>query len=311
MLTTSCESSSTCKRLTIDQTSEPRQPFPPRPISAPSGSTEVLMFNFSELERVNPIGSRAGGTVYSAVHKPTGRLYALKVLYGYHEDSVRLQIIREGQIFHDVDNPNVVKCYDMFDHNGDIQVLLEFMDGGSLKGKHIHNEKALSDLTRQILAGLVHLHGRHVVHRDIKPSNLLINSRHEVKIADFVGRVLAKTMDPCNSSVANTAYMCPERIDTDINHGKFDPYAGDIWSLGVCILELYMGRYPFYVVGGQKGDFASLTWAICRSQPPEAPPTASGEFRHFIACCLQRDPNKRLSAVQLLQHSFISGNGGG
>lgn len=268
------------------------------------------MINFSELERVNRIRSRAGGTVYKAVHKPTGRLYALKVLDGYHEDSVRLQIIREGQIFYDVDNPNVVKCYDMFDHNGDIQVLLEFMDGGSLEGKHVANEKAVSDLARQILTGLAYLHRRRIVHRDIKPSNLLINNRNQVKIADFgVSRILAQTMDPCNSSVGTIAYMSPERINTDLNQGKYDAYAGDIWSLGVSILEFYMGRFPFNV--HRAGDWASLMWAICMSQPPEAPPTASREFRHFIACCLQREPNKRMSAAQLLQHPFISGNGGG
>ncbi|KAL6134907.1 hypothetical protein ACLB2K_067135 [Fragaria x ananassa] len=285
-------------------------PLPPGPSSAPSGSGAV-MINFNDLDRANRIGSGAGGTVYKVIHKPTGRVYALKVIYGTHDESARHQICREIEILRDVDNPNVVKCHDMFDHNGEIQVLLEFMDGGSLEGKHISNEKTLSDLTRQILTGLAYLHRRHIVHRDIKPSNLLINARNQVKIADFgVSRVLAQTMDPCNSSVGTIAYMSPERINTDLNQGKYDGYAGDIWSLGVSILEFYMGRFPFNVARAQ-GDWASLMWAICMSQPPEAPPTASREFRHFIACCLQREPNRRMTAAQLLQHPFISGNGGG
>jgi mitogen-activated protein kinase kinase 4/5 len=198
----------------------------------------------------------------------------------------------------------------MFDHNGEIQVLLEFMDNGSLEGTHINHEAYLSDVARQILNGIAYLHKRKIVHRDIKPSNLLINSKKNVKIADFgVSRILAQTMDPCNSSVGTIAYMSPERINTDLNQGLYDGYAGDIWSLGVSILEFYLGRFPFGVE--RQGDWASLMCAICMSQPPEAPASASREFRNFIACCLQREPSRRWTANQLLQHPFIVRRGGG
>ncbi|KAL6134909.1 hypothetical protein ACLB2K_067137 [Fragaria x ananassa] len=318
-LTRSCRSSSARniihpvrhgKSFSMDQF-----PIPQHLPSVPSFALPVpesLLVNFSDLERDNkPIRSEAGGTIYKAVHKPTGRLYSMKVIYNDIEDSVWRQIFDEFQILRQVANPNLVKCYDMFDHNGKICVLLEYMNGGSLKGKHIHNEKALSDLARQILSGLAYLHRRRVAHRDIKPANLLINTRNEVKIADFVGRVLAQTMDPCNSCVGNIAYMCPERINTDLNQGQFNAYAGDIWSFGMSILEVYVGRYPFPVDRYQKGHWSSLLWVISMCQPPEAPPTSSTELRDFIACCLQREPQKRNSAAQLLQHPFISGNGGG
>ncbi|KAL1538016.1 Dual specificity mitogen-activated protein kinase kinase 4 [Salvia divinorum] len=282
----------------------------PLPLPPPSAS-----LNYSDLDRLSRIGSGAGGTVYKVLHRPSGAVYALKVIYGNHEDAVRNQMRREIQILRDVDHPNVVKCHNLFDHGGEIQVLLEFMDKGSLESTHIPSEQPLSDLSRHVLAGLAYLHRRKIVHRDIKPSNLLINSRRLVKIADFgVSRVLAQTMDPCNSSVGTIAYMSPERINTDLNHGQYDGYAGDIWSLGVSILEFYLGKFPFAV--GRQGDWASLMWAICMSQPPEAPPSASREFRDFISCCLQRDPAKRLSAAQLLKHPFIAqhaspGGGGG
>ncbi|KAI3789889.1 hypothetical protein L2E82_02694 [Cichorium intybus] len=289
-------------------------PLPLPPSSAPSSTTSQLIsnskqqpFNISELDRMNRIGSGSGGTVYKVVHRPTGRLFALKVIYGNHEDDVRRQICREIEILRDVDNLNIVKCHDMFDHGGEIQVLLEYMDGGSLEGTHISHEASLADLTRQVLSGIYYLHRRKIVHRDIKPSNLLINSKKQVKIADFgVSRILAQTMDPCNSSVGTIAYMSPERINTDLNHGKYDGYAGDIWSLGVSILEFYLGRFPFAV--GRQGDWASLMCAICMSQPPEAPATASREFRDFVSCCLQRDPAKRWTAAQLLRHPFVYGS---
>ncbi|KAJ9537645.1 hypothetical protein OSB04_030378 [Centaurea solstitialis] len=287
-------------------------PLPLPPSSAPPTSTSQLQsnskpqsFNLSELDRLNRIGSGSGGTVYKVLHRRSGRLFALKVIYGNHENDVRRQICREIEILRDVDNLNIVKCHDMFDHGGEIQVLLEYMDGGSLEGTHISNEASLADLTRQVLAGIYYLHRRKIVHRDIKPSNLLINSKKQVKIADFgVSRILAQTMDPCNSSVGTIAYMSPERINTDLNHGKYDGFAGDIWSLGVSILEFYLGRFPFAV--GRQGDWASLMCAICMSQPPEAPETASREFREFVSCCLQRDPARRWTAVQLLRHPFVS-----
>ncbi|CAF1705252.1 unnamed protein product [Brassica oleracea] len=282
----------------------------PLPLPPPSSSSSSAAKSLSELENVSRIGSGTGGTVYKVIHRPTLRIFALKVIYGHHEDNVRYQICREIEILRSVDHPNVVKCHDMFELAGEVHVLLEFMDNGSLEGARVCQEDELADLTRQILSGLAYLHGRKIVHRDIKPSNLLINSANNVKIADFgVSRILAQTMDPCNSSVGTVAYMSPERIDSDQNDGRYDGCAGDIWSLGVSILEFYLGRFPFVV--SREGDWASLMCAICMNQPPEAPATASEEFRHFISCCLQSDPPKRWSAKQLLQHPFILKSTGG
>lgn len=286
-------------------------PLPLPPSSAPSTSNRIHFpagppIQFSQLDRLSRIGSGNGGTVYKVLHRPSGQVYALKVISGHHEETILRQICREIEILREVDHPNVVKCHDMLDHAGEIQVLLEYMDGRSLEGTHIHHEPALADLTRQILAGLHYLHRRKIVHRDIKPANLLINSLKQVKIADFgVSKILAQTLDPnCSSSVGTIAYMSPERINTDLNDGRYDGRAGDIWSLGVSILEFYLGRFPFTV--GRQGDWASLMCAICMSDPPEAPPTASLDFRNFIACCLQTDPTRRWSAAQLLRHPFIT-----
>ncbi|KAK3159307.1 hypothetical protein QOZ80_2AG0148430 [Eleusine coracana subsp. coracana] len=279
---------------------------PTPPTSA--GSAPPAPPPLSELERVRRIGSGAGGTVWMVRHRPTGRAYALKVLYGNHDDAVRRQITREIAILRTAEHPAVVRCHGMYEQAGELQILLEYMDGGSLEGHRIADEAFLAHVARQVLSGIAYLHRRHIVHRDIKPSNLLIDSGRRVKIADFgVGRILNQTMDPCNSSVGTIAYMSPERINTDLNDGAYDGYAGDIWSFGLSILEFYLGRFPLGENLGKQGDWAALMVAICYSDAPQPPHTASPDFRNFISLCLQKNPARRPSAMRLLQHPFVAG----
>ncbi|GJZ84403.1 mitogen-activated protein kinase kinase 5-like protein [Tanacetum coccineum] len=92
---------------------------------------------------------------------------------------------------------------------------------------------------------------------------------------------------------------------TDINKGKYDGCAGDIWSVGVSILEFYIGKFPFPV--RRKESWAGLMYEICMTDPPQAPSTASTEFQDFVRCCLQIDPARRWTAAQLLRHPFVTG----
>ncbi|KAG6522805.1 mitogen-activated protein kinase kinase 5-like [Zingiber officinale] len=283
-------------------------PLPlPLPLPPPSSASSPVPA-LDDLDRVSRAGSGAGGTVWKTRHRPTNRLYALKVIHGHHDEDIRRQICREIDILRAVDSRFVVRCHGFYDRGGEIQILLEYMDGGSLEGRRFADESKLAGVARQVLSGLAYLHRRRIVHRDIKPSNLLVNGRGEVKIADFgVGRILAGTIEPCNSSVGTIAYMSPERINTDLNEGFYDGRAGDIWSFGASILEFYLGRFPFgEEQTGRQGDWASLMVAICYAPLPAPPSTASPELRSFIASCLQREPGRRLTAEQLLRHPFVT-----
>ncbi|KAI3690004.1 hypothetical protein L2E82_47978 [Cichorium intybus] len=136
------------------------------------------------------------------------------------------------------------RCHDVFDINGEIQVLFEYIDNGSLQVTHLSSESSLADITRQILSGLFYLHRHKIAHRHIKPLKVLINSKNHVKILiSEVTGISELTTHPCNYSVGKIAYMSPKRINTDLNHRKEDGYAGDIWSMGVSTLELYTGFY--------------------------------------------------------------------
>ena len=186
---------------------------------------------------------------------------------------------------------------------------MEYMDLGSLdtllKKNTTLSEATLAHVSRQVLNGLHYLHSHKIIHRDIKPSNLLVNKNMEVKIADFgVSKIMCRTLDACNSYVGTCAYMSPERFDPETYGGNYNGYAGDIWSLGLTLLELYLGHFPF-LPRGQRPDWATLMFAICFGEPPTLPEDASEEFRSFVQSCLQKESSKRWTAAQLLTHPFV------
>ncbi|KAH0850000.1 LOW QUALITY PROTEIN: hypothetical protein HID58_095878, partial [Brassica napus] len=256
-------------------------PLPLPPTSG--GSTTSEPKSYSDLVRGNRIGSGAGGTVYKVVHRPTSR-----ILNGNHDDTVRGHICREIKILRDVNHPNVVKCHEMFDHNGEIQVLMSRTSSTYL---------TISSDTKR----LGYLHARpSIVHRDIKPSNLLINSDNNVKIADFgVSRVLAQTLSPF--LFGTIAYMSPERINTDLIRGCMMVVLVIFGASVLVFLSFFLGRFPF---NARWIGLVLCVPFVCLSRLKLLPRRPS-EFRHFVSCCLQREPARRQTAVQLLQHPFV------
>lgn len=301
-------------RLPLPETFDRRPCFnPPLPptatTTASSGSGTAVAY--SDLEKINVLGHGNGGTVYRVRHKRTSKLYALKVVHADTDSTIRRQIFREMEILRRTDSPHIVRCYGIFEKpSGDVEILMEYMGAGSLDtllhAKGTFSEDQLARVARQILKGLSYLHALKIVHRDIKPSNLLVNANMEVKIADFgVSKIMCRSLDSCNSYVGTCAYMSPERFDPDSCGGNYNVYAGDIWSLGLTLLELYVGHFPF-LPAGQRPDWATLMCAICFGDRPSLPDGSSEDFRSFIECCLQKESSKRWTASQLLTHPFLS-----
>lgn len=281
--------------------------------------------NLYELEKLAVLGHGNGGTVYKVCHKKTSAIYALKVLrFDDHLSaaSTRQQAASEAEILKLVDSPFVIRCHGVLhkghtdrDNGGDdLCFVLEHMAGGSL-----HDflrtcprlpELTISSIAKRVLDGLHYLHGNQIVHRDIKPSNLLINEKGEVKIADFgVSHhvVVGVPFEPYDHSYMGTcAYMSPERFDPERWGGDgVDEFAGDVWSLGIVLLQCYMGRFPL-TGPGKKPDWATLMCVICFGEAvEEVPETSSLEFRSFLGRCLEKDWRKRATVAELLEHPFL------
>ncbi|XP_062118099.1 mitogen-activated protein kinase kinase 9-like [Humulus lupulus] len=299
-------------RLPLPEISDrrPRFPLPLPPAAESNRSSSSSNASAADLEKIQVLGRGNGGTVYKVRHKKTSAIYALKIIHGDSDSNVRRQLFREMEILRRTDSPHVVRCHEIFEKpSGDFGILMEYMDSGTLesvaKSEGTFSESKLADVARKVLDGLNYLHSHKIIHRDIKPANLLVNSKMEVKIADFgVSKIMCRTLDACNSYVGTCAYMSPERFDPETYGGNYDGYAGDIWSLGLTLMELYMGHFPL-LPAGQRPDWATLMCAICFGEPPALPEGVSDEFRSFVECCLQKESSKRWSAAKLLGHPFI------
>ncbi|KAK7364141.1 hypothetical protein VNO80_12570 [Phaseolus coccineus] len=292
-------------RLPLLDLSERRSIFPLPATTTKSVSDNAI--NIGDLEKLLILGHGNGGMVYKVCHKDTSATYALKIIRSnVHRALSEVSILR-----HATDCPYVVGFHGSFENsNGEMAILMEYMDNGSLETALATNgtfsEERLVVVARDILNGLAYLHARNIIHRDIKPANILVNTKGEVKIADFgVSKVVSHTFEMCNSYVGTNAYMSPERFNPDAYGGSYDGFAGDVWSFGLTLFELYVGHLPF-LEGGERLNWATLVCAICFNEPPSLPETASVEFRNFMACCLKKEPSERWTTTQLLTHPFIS-----
>ncbi|KAG1939763.1 dual specificity mitogen-activated protein kinase kinase [Pimephales promelas] len=157
--------------------------------------------------------------------------------------AIRNQIIRELQVLHECNSPYIVGFYGAFYSDGEISICMEHMDGGSLdqvlKEARRIPEEILGKVSIAVLRGLAYLREKHqIMHRDVKPSNILVNSRGEIKLCDFgVSGQLIDSM--ANSFVGTRSYMSPERLQ-----GTHYSVQSDVWSMGLSLVELAIGRYP-------------------------------------------------------------------
>ncbi|KAJ0989932.1 hypothetical protein J5N97_008288 [Dioscorea zingiberensis] len=291
-------------------------PLPELHLHFPPPSLLPLV-TLSNIEKLCVIGHGTDGTVYKAQDTHTHSLYALKVLrlgLDFSDDDGALhRAAREVDIQKRLDSQYVVRCYGVLAGEDDkLAFLMEYMDGGSLEDvlrarRRPLPEELIAGVARRVLEGLCYLHENGVVHRDIKPANLLINGDGEVKIADFGASRVVVTGDVWEPCEGTCAYMSPERMDSEGFGGGGDGGGcpGDVWALGVVLLECRVGRFPL-VAAGEQPNWATLMCAACFGEPtPEVPEAASAEFRSFVGRCLEKDWRRRGSARELLSHPFV------
>ncbi|KAL5334188.1 kinase-like domain-containing protein [Aspergillus crustosus] len=262
-----------------------------------------------DLVTLKELGAGNGGTVSKVMHASTKVVMARKIIRVDAKENVRKQILRELQVGHDCNSPNIVTFYGAFQNEArDIVLCMEYMDCGSLdrisKDFGPIRVDVLGKITESILAGLVYLYEAHrIMHRDIKPSNVLVNSRGNIKLCDF--GVATETVNSiADTFVGTSTYMAPERIQ-----GGAYTVRSDVWSVGLTVMELAVGRFPFDTNETSAGDRASagpmgildLLQQIVHEPAPKLPRSDAFPpvLHEFVAKCLLKKSGERPTPLEL------------
>lgn len=249
------------------------------------------------LQDLTKIDEGSTCTVYHAEFQ--GKLIAVKEML--LTDKTEKVLIDETRLMSTMHDPHIIEFYDAYRDGDKLWILMELMDGGSLTNIATFcdcQEPHIAFFAKEILLALKYLRSQNKIHRDIKTDNALLTSDGHVKIADFGYTVqLSEHNDKRRSIVGTPYWMAPELIQaTPYN------YSVDIWSLGILCRELAEGEPPYVSEPPMKALFLIVSKGIPEiSNKKERSP----EFLDFLSKCLERDPEKRPTAAELLEHPFI------
>ena len=199
-------------------------------------------------EIIRNIGEGGMANVYLALDTILDRKVAVKILRGdlaTDEKFVR-KFQREASAASTLDHPNIVGIYDVGEDEGNYYIVMEYIEGQTLKSL-IKRRGSLTlpeviDIMSQLTSGIAHAHEKGIIHRDIKPQNILILDDGLVKIADFgIAQALnSNELTQTNSVMGSVHYLPPEQAN-----GTGSTFKSDIYSLGILMFELLIGKVPF------------------------------------------------------------------
>ncbi|XP_005156929.1 STE20-like serine/threonine-protein kinase isoform X2 [Danio rerio] len=259
-------------------------------------------------EIVGELGDGAFGKVYKAQNKQTGILAAAKVIDTKTEEELEDYMV-EIDILASCDHQYIVKLLDAFYYESKLWILIEFCAGGAVDAVMLELERPLTEpqirvVCKQSLEALVYLHENKIIHRDLKAGNILFTSDGNIKLADFgVSAKNTKTLQRRDSFIGTPYWMAPEVVMCETSKDRPYDYKADIWSLGVTLIELAQIEPPNHEMNPMR-----VLLKIAKSEPPTlaSPSRWSPEFSDFLRKALDKNVDNRWSALQLLQHPFVS-----
>ncbi|GAB6023358.1 Cyclin-dependent kinase-like 4, variant 2 [Chamberlinius hualienensis] len=283
-------------------------------------------------EKLSKIGEGSYGVVFKCRNKETGQLVAIKKYMETEDDPLIKKIaLREVRLLKQFKHPHLVNLLDVFRRKRKLHLVFEFCDHTVLNELERNQRGVAEAVTKKIiwqtLQALHYCHQHNCVHRDVKPENILINKEGDVKLCDFGFARMMRPGENYTDYVATRWYRAPELLVGDTQYGA----AVDVWGLGCVYAELITGEalWPgksdldqLYLIRKTLGDFVPRHMHIFKNNQffagmsiPEPDIRDSLEQKiskdlneaawDFLKRCLDKDPNRRSSSNELLQHPYF------
>ncbi|KAI7839495.1 hypothetical protein COHA_006762 [Chlorella ohadii] len=263
---------------------------------------------------VEECGRGVSATVYRAICKPYQEEVAVKLLDLENMNCSLDEIVREAQTMRQLNHPNLLPLYCSFVHKEHLWMVMPYVQGGSVLNimRFAYpdglEEPVIATIMKDVLKALEYLHRQGIIHRDIKAGNILLDNNGQVLLADFgVAATLERggswgnRMMSRNTFVGTPCWMAPEVMEQSQGYDA----RADIWSFGITLLELAHGHAPFARLPPMK----VLLMTIQNPPPTLDSETSKKHFskamRELVSKCLVKDPAKRPTAAQLLEHKFF------
>ena len=250
------------------------------------------------------LGKGSYGIVYKVQKQNTNEIYVLKKipLKGLSEKEIS-EVRQEAKILSSINSDFVVKYFDSFEENNNINIVMEYCDKGDLNDfilrkkeeNKLIEEAIIWNLFIKITIGLAHIHKMKILHRDLKTMNIFLKDDFQVKIGDLgVAKILLK------NSFAKTLIGTPYYLSPEICEEK--PYndKSDVWALGCILYELCTYKHPF-----DAKSQGALILKIMRNIPEDINQYYSNELRNLIFLLLEKDSQKRPSCIEILKYDFV------
>ncbi|XP_035235044.1 death-associated protein kinase 1 [Anguilla anguilla] len=275
----------------------------------------MTIFNQENVEDYYEIGDELGSGQFAVVkkcrEKNTGVEYAAKFIKKRRSKSSRRgvtkeDIEREVSILKEIQHPNVITLHNVFENKTDVILILELVAGGELfdflAEKESLTEEEATEFLKQILDGVFYLHSKRIAHFDLKPENIMLLNRTvphpRIKLIDFG---LAHKIDFGNDF--KNIFGTPEFVAPEVVNYEPLGLEADMWSVGVITYILLSGASPF--LGDNKQETLANVSAVNYEFDEEFFSNTSALAKDFIARLLIKDPKKRMTIQDSLQHPWI------